>query len=137
MGYQAKALVVVPRAEARKYMEQPGTRNWVSIIETIGIEEKTIPPFLIFTGQNHQLQWYPRQAPKNWMYGISENGWTDDEMALHWLKKHFEPKTGPIHHGVRWPVATLGRCYNRRHEDAALRDSKWATTRPRRAYSSQ
>lgn len=95
MGYQKRALVVVPRATATRYMAQPGSRKWVSILETVSACGQVLPPFVIFQGAQHQLQWYPNPSPSGWKFGISETGWTNNEMGVHWLKGHFEPLTCP------------------------------------------
>jgi hypothetical protein len=35
-----------------------------------------------------QESWYTG-LPSNWMIGVSDNGWTTDEIGLIWLKKIF------------------------------------------------
>jgi hypothetical protein len=39
-----------------------------------------------------QESWYTG-LPSNWMIGVSDNGWTTDEIGLIWLKKIFGPYT--------------------------------------------
>ena len=96
MGVIGCSLIVVPHGTADQYLQQPGNQNWVSILETINGINKAFPPFLIFKGQHHQYQWYPQDAPVEWQFAVSENGWTNKELALGWLKEHFEPMARPV-----------------------------------------
>ena len=95
MGVLGRSMVVVPRTAAQRYMQMPGNKNWVSILKTINDTGNSIDPFLIFKGKNHQSSWYPRAAPRGWKFAILENGWTNDELGLAWLKQHFDPLTQP------------------------------------------
>jgi len=64
----------------------------VTVIESINSTGWILPPLIIFKGQLHQLSWYESLLP-DWMVGVSENGWTTDELGLIWLKKLFGPFT--------------------------------------------
>jgi hypothetical protein len=92
MGVIATAKVVTSAEKARTDAIQPGNREWVTVIESINSTGWILPPLIIFKGQLHQLSWYER-IPPNWMIGVSENGWTTDEIGLTWLKKLFGPFT--------------------------------------------
>ena len=96
MGVLGQSMVVVPHTAAQRYMQMPGNKNWVSILETINGADISIDPFLIFKDKHHQSSWYPRDAPKGWKFAVSENGWTNDALGLAWLKQHFEPSTRPM-----------------------------------------
>ena len=63
MGVVGRSMVVVPRADGKRWMQQPGNTNWVSVLETIRGLGRVIEPFLVFKGVSHQLRWHPRQAP--------------------------------------------------------------------------
>jgi len=47
---------------------------------------------IILAGKNHQKEWY-LDRPKDWAIGVSENGWTNDDLALKWLAGTFDPHT--------------------------------------------
>jgi hypothetical protein len=47
---------------------------------------------IIFSGKVHQSQWYQDIEP-DWLIGLSDNGWTNNELGLSWLKKIFEKHT--------------------------------------------
>ena len=92
MGVIATAKVVTAAEKARTDSIQPGNREWVTVIESVNSTGRILPPLIIFKGQLHQLSWYER-LPSNWMVGVSENGWTTDELGLIWLKRLFGPNT--------------------------------------------
>jgi hypothetical protein len=66
---------------------QPGNREWVTLIAGINAMGWSVPPFFIFNAKNHDASWYHDIQP-DWRIGLSENGWTTNEVGLAWLK-HF------------------------------------------------
>jgi hypothetical protein len=86
---------VVTRAERRgkRRSVQPGSREWVTVIEAISAEGQLIPPFIIITGKHHLRNWYEGSSlPADWAIATTPNGWTNNEMGLEWLK-HFDQHT--------------------------------------------
>ena len=72
---------------------QPGDREWVTLIAAINAVGWVIPPFIIFKAKNHDQAWY--HNPWDWRIGVSDNGWTTNELGLAWLQhfiKHTEAK---------------------------------------------
>ncbi len=49
-----QSMVVALHSSADRYLQQPGNRNWVSILETINGTGSVLSLFLIFKGQSHQ-----------------------------------------------------------------------------------
>jgi hypothetical protein len=47
---------------------------------------------IIFTGKVHQSQWY-QDIPYDWLIGLSDNGWTNNQLGLLWLEKVFQKHT--------------------------------------------
>jgi len=47
---------------------------------------------IIFAGKVHQSTWY-QDLSHDWTIGLSDNGWTNDELGLLWLKEVFERHT--------------------------------------------
>jgi hypothetical protein len=42
----------------------------------------------------HQKSWYENGIiPPNWLVAVSENGWTNNEIRLYWLKHVFNKHT--------------------------------------------
>jgi hypothetical protein len=51
----------------------------------------TLPPCLIFKGENLNSGWIPDGAPADWKFITSKKGWTSDLIGFEWLKAHFQP----------------------------------------------
>jgi DDE superfamily endonuclease len=66
----------------------------VSIIECIGTNGYPLPAFVIFQGQRIQESRVNIQMDKQTILRVSDNGWTDRDIALDWLK-HFDLYTKP------------------------------------------
>lgn len=66
------------------------------IIECVSAEADVIPPLIIYKGKQHQQSWYEDIAPTKAFFAISENRWTDIQIALNWLHKDFDPYTNQV-----------------------------------------
>ena len=87
------AVVTGSENRGRPKALQQGDREWTSIIQCINAKGWAIPPFIILSGKNHLSPWYKEpDIPKNWSIEVSENGWTNNELGLKWLK-HFHEHT--------------------------------------------
>ncbi len=52
-----------------------------------------VPPFLCVAGRFHLAAWYSDgHIPANWVVKTTQNGWTDNETGLAWLR-HFDRHT--------------------------------------------
>ncbi|TVY75234.1 hypothetical protein Focb16_v005541 [Fusarium oxysporum f. sp. cubense] len=72
---------------------QPGNREWATVIQAINAEGQAIDPFIVVTGEFHLQNWYEESnLPATWVIATTENGWTDNETGLDWLK-HFDRAT--------------------------------------------
>jgi hypothetical protein len=72
---------------------QPGDREWVTAIAAINAAGWSVPPFIIFAGQYHLSAWYEEaEIPRDWVIAVSDNGWTNNELGVEWLK-HFNTHT--------------------------------------------
>ena len=63
------------RVKAKKL--QPGSREWVTVIQGVNSQGWTVPPFVIVAGKNHLSSWYQNSgfAP-DWVIAVTDNGWT-------------------------------------------------------------
>jgi hypothetical protein len=50
-----------------------------------------LPPMIILSGALHQAKWYTK-LPDNYLVGVSETGYSNDELSIDWLK-HFDHDT--------------------------------------------
>ncbi|KAH7472031.1 hypothetical protein FOMA001_g13641 [Fusarium oxysporum f. sp. matthiolae] len=79
--------------QGRPKSVQPGNREWITVIQTINAEGQSIAPFIIGAGQYHLANWYREcDLPGDWVIATSQNGWTNNELGLEWLK-HFDRST--------------------------------------------
>jgi len=88
--------MVVTGAERRGNPKsiQPGSREWVTVIQAINAEGWAVPPLIVVAGQYHLATWYQdHNLPGDWAISTTQNGWTNDETGLEWLK-HFDHHTG-------------------------------------------
>jgi hypothetical protein len=49
-----------------------------------------LPSAIIFEGKVHQSTWYRIGIPSDWVIGLNENGWTNDELGYKWLIQIFD-----------------------------------------------
>ena len=93
MGLTATAKVIT-RSEyyGRRSLLQPGNREWVTAIEAISASGWALPPCIIFKGKVFIEGWFDN-VPGDWLFEVSPNGWTSDEIGLQWLQKLFIPST--------------------------------------------
>jgi hypothetical protein len=100
IGVISTAKVITGAERARPVSIQPGNREWVTVIDCISSYGWSVPPVIIFEGKVHQSTWYSDTLPLDWVIGVSENGWTDNELGLTWLKNVFEKHTASRTKGV-------------------------------------
>jgi hypothetical protein len=91
MGVIASGMVVTgTERRGRPKLVQPGNREWITVIQAINGEGWAIPPFIIGVGQYHLANWYRESnLPGGWAVATSQNGWTNNDIGLEWLK-HFD-----------------------------------------------
>jgi hypothetical protein len=91
IGMIASGMVVTGTdRRGRPKSVQPGNREWITVIQAINAAGWAIQPFIIGRGQYHLANWYRESnLPGNWAIATSQNGWTDNEIGLEWLK-HFD-----------------------------------------------
>ncbi|KAI1007918.1 hypothetical protein K3495_g313 [Podosphaera aphanis] len=94
LGVCINSLVLASSTKKCTYVKSPESREWVSIIETVSATGSYIRPLIIFKGNNPQNTWFPEVTPE-WYFTTSENGWTNNFIALQWLKNIFIPETRP------------------------------------------
>ena len=100
MGVAATSKVVTSSNRVgRAVVVQPGNREWVTAIECVNASGWSLPPFIILCGKVHQSSWY-HDLPSEWTVGVSDNGWTTDELGVEWVKhfnRHTASRTAGVH----------------------------------------
>jgi hypothetical protein len=87
VGNQLFYLISLINAEKRNNRDdKSGLPVWC--VSASGV---TLPPCLIFKGQNLNSGWIPDETPAGWKFITSKKGWTSDLIGFEWLKTHFQP----------------------------------------------
>jgi len=121
IGLARDQVVVVPRSDHLRHATKPRigipeNRESVTVIETISSSGNAIDPWLLMTGKNHVATMYGNgsmlpsdddgvnglEAPASWSNDfhivMTPNGYTNDEIALDWLR-HFNTQTAKCQQG--------------------------------------
>jgi hypothetical protein len=92
MGKITSQLVVTGSEKPGKRKKlQPGDREWVTVVQGVSAMGQVIPPFIIFAGKVLISTWF-QDLPRDWIIDVSSTGWTNNKLALAWLK-HFDAHT--------------------------------------------
>lgn len=93
VGDSQTTRVIVPCDVNQKNKVVAGKQEWVTDVECISAAGSALPPFIIFKGKNMNSGWLPAETPADWHFGVSDNGWTSNNLCLRWLVNVFEPLT--------------------------------------------
>ena len=75
---------------------QPEDQEWVTVIAGVNATGWALCTMIILKEKMHQSCWYKtEELPDDWVIGVSENGWTNDQLGLYWLKEVFNKDTLP------------------------------------------
>src|SRR5271169_6566375 len=85
--------VIIDKRLRTKYQAQPGRQEWVSVVECICADGTSVPPLVIFRGENLSNTWVPADIPESWRFSCNSRGWTSNIHSLEWLRRCFEPTT--------------------------------------------
>ena len=75
-----------------------GNKAQITVIACANAAGSTLPPMVIFDGQRFNPEWSKGEVP-NTLYGMSDKGWTDQELFFYWMTQLFVkhiPPTRPI-----------------------------------------
>jgi hypothetical protein len=93
MGCMTREFILIPKEERNAFIRQDGKREWVSSLESISAAGKFISTFLIIKACHLREDFF--KCDSEMTIHTSVKGWTSNEIALTWLKYHFEPQTRP------------------------------------------
>jgi hypothetical protein len=84
-----------PRRKA--FLKGSQSRTWTTFIEAVTADGRLLKPGIIFKGKELQQQWFidELRGIADWYYITSDNGWTDNHIAVEWLKEVYLPQTQP------------------------------------------
>jgi hypothetical protein len=78
LGSTRKSVVLLDKRYKKYGKQQSGRQEWITAIECISAAGVTLPPTLIFKGQNLNSGWIPDVSPPDWTFSTSNKGWTSD-----------------------------------------------------------
>ncbi|RKL05709.1 hypothetical protein BFJ70_g17078 [Fusarium oxysporum] len=97
-GFGLDSLVVGssdPRKKA--FLKGSQSRTWTSFLEAVTATGRLLKPGIIFKGKELQQEWFIHELKEvaDWYYITSDNGWTDNHIAIEWLREVYLPQTQP------------------------------------------
>ena len=94
MGTALRCHVICRRSRGSPKLIQDGSRDWVTVIETISGNGRVLSPMIINKGQGHYMGWYAYLKKKDRVvFGVSPTGWSNEKLALQWLQQVFDKET--------------------------------------------
>jgi hypothetical protein len=57
-----KSVVLLDQFDKRREKKQPGRQEWIICLECVSALEVTLPPYLIFKGENLNSGWIPNET---------------------------------------------------------------------------
>ncbi|KAF5698068.1 hypothetical protein FMUND_15205 [Fusarium mundagurra] len=97
-GFGLDSLVVGNNDPQRKaFLKGLQSRVWTSFLETMTADGRLLKPGIIFKGKELQQQSFIDELKEvaDWYYITSDKGWTDNHIAVEWLKEVHLPQTQP------------------------------------------
>jgi hypothetical protein len=82
--------VVITHSSSRVvYLANPEVRDWITAIETISANGKTIPPMLILSGSIMLEKHFDNDLDDNTLFGITHSGYSNAIIGIEYIK-HFD-----------------------------------------------
>ena len=95
MGQTVSDYVVFDKFSGPPVAPETGVSKWVSIIECMSYRV-VLKPYIIHIGKEPESGWFlPTNELPDWIWAFSPKGWTDNELAVDWLRRIFNPETSP------------------------------------------
>ena len=81
---------IAPKGMRKVYGLSSGNTTRIAVVACGNAAGHVLPPMVILKGENFNHEWSVGEVP-NTLYGMSENGWIDQELYNNWLEKIFIP----------------------------------------------
>lgn len=116
-GLRHNGLVLGRLEKDTAIIKHPKSHSWVTVIECISAVGQVLGPLVIFKGKSVQQHWFPEKlnSYESWNFIASNKGWTNEEIALVWLKRVFIPHAKPAKEGEK-RIIVDGHASHRTHE---------------------
>src|SRR5947207_1398580 len=93
IGTAQTSYVVVDSQLRKKYQAQPGRQEWITVTECVCTDGTSIPPLVIFKGENLMSSWIPKEVDKDWHFSCNSKGWTSNVHGGQYVEKCFDVAT--------------------------------------------
>ena len=94
MGVALHCKVICKKGPRSVKLTQDGSREWLTVIEAISGDGRVLRPMIINKGKAHYMGWYAKLKLQDAAtFGVSEKGWSNEELGLRWLKEIFDIET--------------------------------------------
>ncbi len=107
--------VIAIKGTKKVHCRTSGNKAQITIIACANATGSIIPPMVIFEGQRLNPEWTTGEVPGT-LYGMSERGWTDQELFFHWMSELFIPNIPPTR-----PVLLLVDGHSSHYEPDTIR----------------
>ncbi|KAI0994129.1 hypothetical protein K3495_g14054 [Podosphaera aphanis] len=87
-------LVLIWAEQKAVYLIDPENRDYVTYIEAISANGKTIPPIVILSGALLLEKFFGNNLDDGVLFAMTESGYTNDMLSFEWVK-HFDKHTKP------------------------------------------
>ena len=98
MGMNQHSRLLTPIQKKHANLNKDGGHE-ASVLECICADGEALPAWMIFQGVSQPNSGFQYLHNGSSSIVTSEKGWTDNEIALHWLQEHFHPLTEKRRHG--------------------------------------
>jgi len=83
MGTTMRCHVICRRSGWDPKLVHDGSRDWVTVIETISRDGRILSPMVINKGQAHYMGWYTYLKTKDRaVIGVSPTGWSNEKLGM-------------------------------------------------------
>ena len=85
---------IAPKGMRKVHGLSSGNKTQITIVACGNAAGQMLPPMVILKGERFNHEWTEGEVP-NTLYGMSENGWIDQELYNSWFEKLFIPSIPP------------------------------------------
>ncbi|KAI0996277.1 hypothetical protein K3495_g11903 [Podosphaera aphanis] len=94
IGCLGSQLVLIWAEQKQVYLADPENREYVTCMESVCADERTIDPMIIFQGAHYLEKHFDNDLNDDALFAQSESGYTNDYLSYRWLM-HWERFTRP------------------------------------------
>ena len=86
---------IAPKRLKKVYGPSSGNKTQITVLSCANAVGTMLPSMVIFKGECFNYDWVKEEVPDT-AYGMSPNGWIDQDLFTKWLQKLFIPSIPPV-----------------------------------------